>query len=169
MLKLTQITNRHYQFNSIRLVSSHIITSEKSQKPLFETMSHNCNKEIKDFGKTLQHKEESMFLPEIKTVNRQKDIPDKIVCKQSLEVIEIDSDSEKCSDSKNLEKSEKISIIQKVDKISDDEIELLRQFCCPLCKIRYESTVDIDNHISKFHRIIDKIHRELLVLKSKNY
>ena len=99
----------------------------------------------------------------------QKDLPDKNDYRERLDVIEIDSDSDSSLESKSLEKSEKNNIIQTVEKVSDDEIELLRQFCCPLCKIRYESTVDIDNHISKFHRIIDKSHRDSLVLKGKNY
>ena len=43
MLKLTQITNRHYQFNSIRLVSSHIVTSGKSQKVKRDIQTHRAD------------------------------------------------------------------------------------------------------------------------------
>ena len=148
---------------------------ENSQKTLFKNKTRNSNEEITDCGlfiqencETLPDKEESKVLSEIKTVHCQKDSPDKIDYRERLDVIEIDSDSDSSPEPKSLEKSEKNTIIQTVEKISDDEIEILRQFCCPLCKISYESTADIDNHMSKFHRIIDKSHRDSLVLKSKN-
>ena len=117
---------------------------------LLDKVKDIADEEIEDWGtfieenyKTLQTNEQSELSPKIKSA--LKDFP----YKNHYEEID-------CA-------------IDKSDRTSENDIELLEQFNCTLCNNKYNTAKGVDDHISNFHQIASKSFRKSLVLQSRNY